>query len=805
MTKDFFSHAEMISPLSDKYYVEESKKYHHIEKEQLTQCPFVSNEFTIEKLTSDEVLRISAYGLYKCFINDKNVTEDILTPGWVNYTDRLPYQTYNVASLLKEGNNIITIWLADGWYRGPLMSLQTGLKVRNVWGSKLGALVEIRNKDTVLLSSNQKWHSGLLPILKSGIYYGETFDANIIAKKTDGVEILKLDKKLLIEHEIDAVKELDHLEVVNEIIDDQNYTVYDFGQNVAGYISIIVNGEQGSTILIEHSEVIGLRTNFLNNKKVNHFDNTNYRSAKAKITYTLNGKGDEYYKPSFTFMGFRYARVKVLNGNVSIKKIISIPISSLHHKKLEFKSANKNINKLIENTSWSQKANFIEVPTDCPQRDERLGWTGDAQIFSSTACYFYNCEKFFTKYLKDLVSEQGSEGAIGHVSPDITRNGKTNDPRFITKEEKENGSWYQKGATGWGDAITIIPWTLYKHYGNKDVLKNCQQSMIKWCDYLWSISNGPIITNPKSSTLQDSIKLRGFTFGDWVPPIGDDRGPNPHIGDDCYSTIYHFISTSLLSKISNVLGDEKNYKIYKNKSEEIKKAFANEFITSSGRLAYSDQTSYAMCFVNDLIPDEKKDNAKKYFQQTILNQNYKLGTGFHGTANLLKGLRKAGLENLIEKVLLQDELPGWMYQIKQGATSIWERWNAMAEDGTIHDPEMNSFNHYAFGSVCEFIFENIVGIKPDEEIPGFKNIIIEPMIIPSLCPISFKHESKNGPVHVDIKIEDKEVTYKIEIPDSSTAVLRLNNYRKIRVNKIDRYEKNLKLKNRLNIINFSLN
>jgi alpha-L-rhamnosidase len=503
-------------------------------------------------------------------------------------------------------------------------------------------------------------------------------------------------------------------------------------------------------------------------------------------------------------MGFRYARVKVLNGNAKIKKIVSIPISSLHNRKLEFKSKNENINKLINNTAWSQKANFIEVPTDCPQRDERLGWTGDAQIFSSTACYFYNCEKFFTKYLRDLVSEQGIEGAIGHVSPDITRNGETNDPRFITKEEKEIGSWYQKGATGWGDAITIIPWTLYRHYGNIDVLKNCQKSMIKWCEYLWSISNSPIISNPKSSTLLESIKLRGFTFGDWVPPIGDDTNPNPHIGDDCYSTIYHFISNSLLSKISKILGDEKNYIFYKNKSDEIKKAFAEEFITASGRLAYSDQTSYAMCFVNDLIPDDKIHNAKEYFKQTILNQNFKLGTGFHGTANLLKGLKKAGLEEMIERVLLQEKLPGWMYQIKQGATSIWERWNAMAEDGSIHDPGMNSFNHYAFGSVCEFIFENIVGIKPDEENPGFKNIIIEPVIIPSLCPISFKHESINGFISVDIKINNNKVIYKIEIPEGSRGELTLKNYNTIKVNGIEMDDSDVKLNSGVNLITFSI-
>tara|TARA_B100000963_G_scaffold14809_2_gene11362 strand:+ start:2887 stop:5415 length:2529 start_codon:yes stop_codon:yes gene_type:complete len=838
MSTKFFNNSEMISPLSDQYSVIEKEKHYHSRNEQLSQCSFVSNEFVVEDITGKEEIRISALGLYKCFINNKCISEDVLTPGWVNYNDRLPYQTYNISSLLKKGVNKIEVWLADGWFRGPLMSLQTGLKVSNIWGTKIGTIIEIRNENNILLSTNKEWKSGLLPILKSGIYFGESFDSNYISKITDGVEVLEFEKSLLVEHEIEAVKELDEISVKEEFIDDEGNTVYDFGQNIAGYVSIIVKGEKGSKIIIEHSEVMGLSTKEIitdsqekisgfdkqigeakknNNykdkadyqknlqiKKNNHFENKNFRLADAKIEYILSGKDEEHYKPSFTFMGFRYARVKILNGSAEIKKIISIPISSLSRQKLEFSCANNNVNKLIQNTSWSQKANFIEVPTDCPQRDERLGWTGDAQLFASTACYFFDCENFFIKYLRDLVSEQDSEGAIGHVSPDITRNGKTNDKRYEKEDESSDWSGGHKGATGWGDVIVILPWIVYKHYGNKTILNYCQKAMIKWCDYLWSISNGPIIRNPRSPNLFEGIKLRGFTFGDWVPPIGDDRTPNPHIGDDCYSTIYHFISTSLLSKISKLLGDENNSSFFEKRSNEIKEAFANEFITPSGRLAYSDQTSYAMSFVNNLIPEEKREEAKKYFKQTIIDQNYRLGTGFHGTANLLKGLRKAGLEDMIEKVLLQEDLPGWMYQIKQGATSIWERWNAMADDGSIHDPEMNSFNHYAFGSVCEFIFENIVGVSSDENNPGFKNIIIEPMIIPSFCPISFKHESKNGLISVKINIENEIVVYDIEIPKGTSGKLILSKYKNIKVNNINQNTDVLIINEGRNIINFSL-
>ncbi len=236
----------MISPLSDPYKVNEETKYHHSKEEQLTQCPFLSDVFSVDEITENEQLRISAYGLYKCFINGKNITNDILTPGWVNYDDRLPYQTYNVSPFINKGKNTIQIWLADGWYRGALMSLQTGLKVSNVWGNKLGAIVEIRNEKKILLTSNENWKSGLLPILKSGIYYGEEYNANITPKETDGVAVLDFDKSFLIEHEIDPVKELDPINVQEELKDDEGFTIYDFGQNVAGYVSLELSGNKDS-------------------------------------------------------------------------------------------------------------------------------------------------------------------------------------------------------------------------------------------------------------------------------------------------------------------------------------------------------------------------------------------------------------------------------------------------------------------------------------------------------------------------------------------------------------------------------
>lgn len=696
---------------------------------------FVSKVFVLDSVPSVADMFISAQGLYRCFINGKRVGENPLTPGWTNYDHRIAYQQYDVSSLLTVGDNRIEVWLADGWYRSPMMWGKHAIP--NCWGDRIGAVVEIVAGGRTLLTTDASWKSGALPIVKSGIYFGEIYDARLDKlSETHGTEAIDFDKALLVAQETAAVRELAPLAPVEHWRDAEGRLVYDFGQNVGGYVRYTVRGKAGAQVRVEHSEVLG---------PDRYFDNRNYRTAVAETLYTLSGEGDEIYSPYFTFQGYRYARLTI-SGEAEIVSIASVPISSVPDVKGGFESGSSLVNRLVLNTVWSQRGNFIEVPTDCPQRDERLGWTGDAQVFASTACWLADSEDFLRKYLRDVMSDQRPDGAIPHVSPDPTRRHPEHFPGYA-------------GSTGWGDAIVIIPWILYTHYGDRAALDECFDAMVRWVDFLWSISDGPIVRPPPH------WGDRGFTFGDWLQPVGDNRKPRPTIADDCAATLYHFISTELVARIAGVLGRDNLRQAMQRRAADIRQAFAFEFISPSGRMAHNDQTSYALAFLNDLIPDEHFEAAKRHFRRVVEDADYRIGTGFIGTPALLPSLTKLGMDDLAEKVFLQEEVPGWLYQVKQGATTIWERWDSMAPDGTIYEPDMNSYNHYAYGAVCQWLFESVAGIAPDPEHPGFARVKISPAPLERLNPVSAWHEIFKGRIEASWRIVDDKVEYSVSLPE----------------------------------------
>src|SRR3569623_569227 len=442
-------------------------------------------------------LRISALGLYRAFINGKRVGNDLLTPGWTSYWDRLGYQTYDVADLLVAGDNTIDIWLGDGWYRSRMMWPRN--EILNCWGSDVAAIAELRGAGgDVLVATDATWLSGLTPVMKSGIYFGESYDARAEGGAATGVAAVIRDfyKGALLPAETAGVHELGALPAVSSFVDGELRTVYDFGQNAGGYVAFTAEGDAGAKIVIEHAEVLD---------HLGQFDRASMRSAEARIEYVLKGGGPESYRPTFTFFGFRYARVEII-GKARITAIEMVPISTATQLTASFTSANPPVNRLVQNTIWSQRSNFIDVPTDCPQRDERLGWTGDAQVFAPTATYLHESHGILTKYARDMIADQRPVGAIPHVAPDPTRNHENVVPGFF-------------GATGWGDAICIVPWTLYVHYGDRDILAEALPAMVRWNDFVWSISNGPIVHPPSS------WGARGFTFGDWLQPQGDFAKP----------------------------------------------------------------------------------------------------------------------------------------------------------------------------------------------------------------------------------------------------------------------------------------
>ncbi|KQS59316.1 alpha-L-rhamnosidase [Rhizobium sp. Leaf371] len=717
--------AEMIAPLADQGVGRPAS--------------FVSTRFALGAVPAVVDLFISAQGLYRCFINGTRVGEDLLTPGWTNYDHRIAYQRYDVAPLLVAGENRIEIWLADGWYRSPMMWGANAIP--NCWGDRIAAIAELVDGSRMLLSTDARWKSGTLPIVTSGIYLGEVYDARIALSETHGTEAVPFDKALLVAHETTPVRELSPLAAVDQWRDAEGRMVYDFGQNVGGYVRYTVRGQRGAMVRVEHSEVLG---------PDRHFDNRNYRTAVAETHYTLAGGAQETYAPSFTFQGYRYARVTI-DGEAEIVAIASVPITSVADIKGGFTSGSPLVNRLVLNTVWSQRANFIEVPTDCPQRDERLGWTGDAQVFAPTACWLADSEAFLRKYLRDVMADQRPDGAIPHVSPDPTRRHPEHFPGYA-------------GSTGWGDAIVIIPWVLYTHYGDRRALEECLEAMVRWVDFLWSISDGPIVRPPPH------WGDRGFTFGDWLQPVGDNRKPRPTIADDCAATLYHFMSTALLARIAGVLGRDDLRGTMDRRAGDIRQAFAAEFLSPSGRLAHNDQTSYALAFLNDLIPAEHVAAAKAHFRRVVEDADYKIGTGFIGTPALLPSLTKLGLDDLAENVFLQEEVPGWLYQVKQGATTIWERWDSMAPDGTIYDPDMNSYNHYSYGAVCQWLFESVAGLSPDPDHPGFARVIVSPVVLEKLNPVSAWHDIAKGRIEAAWTIADGRVAYSVSLPQGCEGV-----------------------------------
>ncbi|WP_073053795.1 alpha-L-rhamnosidase [Kaistia soli] len=732
---------QMIRPLADKGVG--------------TPASFVAKEFVLERVRGDEVLRISALGLYRAFINGKRVGSDELTPGWTSYDVRLSYQTYKVSDLLVPGVNRIEIWLADGWLRSQMMWGQA--PIFNTWGSEIAAIAELRAGAAadapVLLATDDSWESGELPIRKSGIYFGEIFDARFKPHPTDGTAVIDFDTARLIPHETMPVKELEPLEVVKQWTDPEGRTVYDFGQNAGGYVAFDVTGAPGAKVIVEHGEILD---------KDGVFYNGNLRTAEARLEYILAGSGTEQYRPHFTFQGFRYARVTI-EGEAKLSHIRLIPISSVTEVKAGFTSGNALVNRLVLNTLWSQRANFIEVPTDCPQRDERLGWTGDAQVFAGTACYLADAHDFFKKWVRDVMADQREDGAVPHVVPDPTRLNPKDYPGFF-------------GSTGWGDAIAIVPWQLYLHYGDAAFLRETLPAMVKWVDFVWSISDGPIVSPPRN------WGGRGFSFGDWLQPSGPSAKPLPTIGDDAAATIYLYITSTLVARIARIVGNAEVADRMEAMASKVKAAFASEFVTPSGRLCYDDQTSYALAFLHDLIPADKQEAAKAYFKATIARSDGRIGTGFIGTPALLPALVKIGEPRLAADVFLQEEVPGWLYQVKMGATTIWERWDAIQPDGTIYNPQMNSYNHYAYGAVCQWLLEGVAGFRPDPEAPAFTTIIFEPTIVPELSPVKAYHDSPAGMIRAEWTLDGGKVRYEIEIPARSSGVLRLDQaYRNVTV------------------------
>jgi alpha-L-rhamnosidase len=709
--------------------------------------PMLRREFEVSGAVRSARAYVTSHGLYEIHLNGLRVGDQLFTPGWTSYKKRLQYQTYDVTSLLKRGRNAVGVLLGNGWYRGDLP------RRRNVYGERLGLLaqLEILYEDgrTEVVGTDGGWKAATGPIRMSEIYHGETYDARLEKPgwASPGFDDHDWSAVRTVAHRKDdlvapagpPVRRIEELKPVRILRTPAGETVVDMGQNMVGWLRLAVEGPPGTTVTLRHSEVL--------DKEGNLYVES-LRTAKQTIRYTLKGGGREIYEPHFTFQGFRYVAVEGYPGELTPESLTGVVIHSDLAPSGTLDTSSPLVDQLQHNIRWGQKGNFLDVPTDCPQRDERLGWTGDAQVFSRTAAFNFDVAAFFTKWLRDLAADQYGNGSVPHVIPDV-----------LTTPDRAAA-----GSAGWADASVIIPWTMYLSYGDRRLLEAQYDSMARWVEYM------------RGRAGDDHVWDGDVHFGDWLayaaPPREARSYPGATTSKDLIATAFFAHSTDLLQRIALLLGRSEDASRYAQLLAEIKKAFAEEFVTPRGRVGEGTQTAYVLALQFDLLPEDLRGVAAERLAREVRERGH-LTTGFLGTPYLCHVLSRYGHLDEAYMLVNRQEYPSWLYPITQGATTIWERWDGQKPDGSFQDPSMNSFNHYAYGAIGEWMYRVMAGIEIDPGAPGYKHVLIQPRPGGGFASVKASHESLYGKVTSAWTLEKGRFTLAVEVPPNTTATVRL--------------------------------
>ncbi len=702
-------------------------------------CPYFRKDFPSAKKIKSARIYVTSLGLYELFLNGHKISPDLFTPGWTSYNKRIQYQIYDVTGIIRPENTIGAI-LGDGWYRGTIAWAGN----INYYGDKLALLCQLRidytDGTSQTINSDKSWKVTTGPIISSEIYNGETYDARLDMpgwstagfddSKWQAVSVLDHTKNTLIAPQGEVVKVCGEIKPVKILTTPKGEVVFDMGQNMVGWVKLHVNGNKGDTITLKFAEVLD---------KDGNFYTANLRRAKATDKFILKGNGEETFEPHFTFHGFRYVQLIGYKKEPKLEMIAGKVIHSDMDPIGSFSCSNPLINQLQHNIQWGQKGNFLDVPTDCPQRDERLGWTGDAQVFSMTAAFNFNVAAFYTKWLGDLAADQQPDGKVPHVIPDVL-----------------NGDG---GSTAWADASVIVPWTVYLVYGDKRILEVQYPGMKAWVDYM------------KSKAGDNLLWTGDYHFGDWLAystNMSDYTGATTE--KDLIATAYFSYSSGILSKIAAIIGKTEDAEFYSELSGNIKKAFCHEFVTPAGRLVSHTQTAYCLALAFDLLPEDLVPKAAGYLAHDVEKFKH-LTTGFVGTPLLCNTLSDYGHDDLAFMLLNRKEYPSWLYPVTQGATTIWERWDGQKPDRTFQNVNMNSFNHYAYGAIGEWLYTYVAGINVDPENPGYKHIVFKPHVGGGLTNATAEFNSMYGEIKSAWNIEGNDLVYGISIPANTTATV----------------------------------
>jgi alpha-L-rhamnosidase len=721
---------------------------------------YLRKELTIEGEPASARVYTTALGVYELWINGTRVDSAFFAPGWTNYRKRLAYQTYDVTDLLQPGANVIGAVVGAGWYSGDL----TWTKRREFYGKQSALSLELRattDKGTPSpLMSDESWQASYGPILYSELYHGERYDArkgqpgwSSPGFETSGwshAVLRDFPRERLVAQEGPLVRKQEHLEVREVITTPKGETVLDFGQNLTGWVRFTVRGSAGQRVVLRHAEVLDAEGNFYTE---------NLRDARAEIEYILQGDGEESFEPHFTFHGFRFVRVDEWPGSVDPANFTAVVLHSEMESTLSFECSNPLLNQLHHNILWGWKGNAVDVPTDCPQRDERLGWTGDAEVFIGTATYLTQSAGFYRRWLRDLASEQFEDGGIPFVVPDIFTPIASEVPMFTSSHS----------STGWGDAAVICPWTVYEHYGDRRLLVEQYVSMKAWVEYIRTHAEGGLIWNT------------GFHFGDWVAldaKEGSYFGATPN---DLTATAFYAYSTELVARAARALGKSEDAAGYEKLHADIVEAYRREFITPSGRIAARTQTAHILSLVFGLVPREQRGRVVRDLAQLIDENGGHLTTGFLGTPFICKALADNGRLDAAYELLLRDDYPSWLYQITKGATTVWEHWDGIKPDGTMWSPDMNSFNHYAYGAIGEWIYATIGGLSPDPDDPGFHTAVLAPRPGGGITHAKTAYQGPYGKIELEWRLEGERLMLDAVVPPNSSGRFRLQGVAATRV------------------------
>ncbi|MGM9625176.1 MAG: family 78 glycoside hydrolase catalytic domain [Eubacteriales bacterium] len=661
-------------------------------------CPVFRKAFTPKGTVAKAQLTITARGIYEARINDVRVGKFYFAPGWTSYRNRVQVQTYDVTDMLSRENNI-DILLGKGWHYGEI---QRGA-FSSICDPCVIASLDVTYADGTGESvvTDESWEYAKTGILYSDYYNGETYDANQVYGSWKPVVLTDGKREALVEQVGEIVTHTEEVSAKTFFITPKGERVIDFGQEVTGYVCFRNIADIGDRIVFDHAEVLDKEGNFYNE---------NYRAARSRIAYISDGDKEKWYHPVFSFQGFRYIRLTEYPTNeVFLGDFKAIVVHSDLKRTGRFTCSDPLVNRLYENVIWGQRGNFLDVPTDCPQRDERLGWTGDAQVFCRTAAYNFDVNRFFHKWLYDLALDQAENGAVAQVIPAL---------------------WNPDGAFAWGDAATVCPWEIYRAYGDITILEQQFDSMKKWCDYVYNKGDGPDAWGG------------GGQYGDWLGLDAEEGSYRGATNDLLLGTAFLAYACDLVIKAGHALGADVS--VYEARRAEVGEAFAKTFVDENGMLTSDTQTAYVVALHFGLAPDRAK--YAKHLAEKIKANGDRIQTGFIGTAYIMDALPDAGYADVAYTLLLQKNFPSWLYCVRKGATTIWEHWDGLKPDGSVWSRDMNSFNHYAYGAVASWMYGTMCGIKPDEEKPGYQNIKIKPIPDARLDYVRAELDTKYGTV-----------------------------------------------------------